>query len=187
MQVLILDTLASERKGLVMEEHRHFRLTKQIGEMQKREEEMIETLEETKSSLGEVKNKIWRLRNHQDDLIRKREERESERQSLEQLVATSGAQFVQVEHLIEEAEEAVAKLSEKINKLEMKTRKLETEAEIMQTQLMKQSFEMSELQQHMDKVQREKHLLEITLQEKKREFEEKVHGMMIEMKLQEVK
>ena len=187
IQVVILNNLVSERKGLVTEEVRHSKLTKQIGDMHKREEEMIETLEETKSSLEEVNNKIWRLKSRQEDLIRKREAREAQKQSLTKLISTSGAEFVQVKQLIEEAEEAVAKLSDKINKLEMKTRMLEREAVTMKTQLIQQSIETSELQLQMDEVKREKHFLEITLQGKKREFEEKVQEMMVEMKLQEVR
>lgn len=148
---------------------------------------MIETLEETKLSLGEVRNKIWRLQSRQEELIRKREEKEAQRRSLAQLDTTSGAEFVKVKCLIEEVEEAVIMLSGRIDKLERKTRMLENEAEKMRIQLTAQSDEVSELQQQIDVVKREKHSIEKTLKERKLEFEGKVQEMMDKMKLQEVR
>jgi len=182
-----LKTLAAQRGGLAANEVEYSEISQQLAHLQKKEKEVNQSLEDTKSSLGTVKDQIDGLKLQQQSLIKKREKKQSRKiWLLKQKALKSGEDLFQVEQLIEEIEESVTELSEKIDELEEKMKALEKETEQTKTQLLKQKREKDELQQKLAELEKQKDSLETTLEEDRGRFQTKLESMMSELRLQEV-
>ena len=77
-----VNALAYQRKRIATNDTKHCILDKQLTELKKREEKVIETLTEAKSSLKSVKDQIDKLKVEHESLVEKREREQSSRQRL---------------------------------------------------------------------------------------------------------
>ena len=148
----------------------------------------MESLEQTKLSLGSAKVKIDELKCEQQSLIEKREKRQSSKKWLIwQRSYTFGEDLIELNQKIKDTEEAVDELSQKIHKLEEMIMTHIKQAEQFKNEQLQSEKERKELKLKIDEIQKEKEDLDCKLKEDRRGFENEMQRMLTELKLSEVR
>ena len=148
----------------------------------------MESLEQTKLSLGSAKLKIDELKCEQQTLIEEREKKQSSKKWLIwQKSYTFGEDLVKLNQAIKDTEEAVDELSQKIDKLEETILTHNEQAEQFKNEQLLREKERKELKMKIDEIQKEKENLDCKLKEDRLKFENEMERMMAELKLSEVR
>ena len=148
----------------------------------------MESLEQTKSSLGSAKVKIDELKHKQQSLIETREKKQTSKKCLIwQKSYTFGEDLIKLNQVIKETEEAVDELSEKIDKLEETIMTHNKQAEQFKVEQLLREKERKELKMKIDEIQKEKENLDCKLKEDRLKFENEMQRMITELKLSEVR
>ena len=154
----------------------------QLDKLKKEESKVMESLEQTKSSLWSAKVKIDELKCEQQSLIEKREKKQSSKKWLIwQKSNTFGEDLNQV---IKDTEEAVDELSQKIDKLEETIMTHNKQAEQFKNE---QLLREKELKMKIDEIQMESENLDCKLKEDRLKFENEMQRMITELNLSEVR
>ena len=151
----------------------------------------MESLEQTKSSLGSAKVKIDELKCEQQSLIEKREKKQSSKKWLIwQKSYTFGEDLIKLNQVINDTEEAVDELSQKINKLEETIMTYNKQAEQFKNEQLLREEERRGLKMKIDEIQKEKENLDCKLKEDRLKFENEMQRLITdhehELKLSEV-
>ena len=159
----------------------------QLDKLKKEETKVMESLEQTKSSLGSAKVKIDELKCEQQALIEKREKKASSKTWLIwQKSYTFGEDLIKLNQVIKETEEAVDELSQKIDELEETIMTHNKQAEQFKNEQLLREKERKELKMKIDEIQKDKEDLDCQLKEDRRKFENEMQRILIKLKLSEV-
>ena len=176
------------RQGITIKDTKCSLFGDQLDELKKEETKVIESLEQTKSSLGSAKVKIDELKCEQQTLIEKREKKQSSKTWLIwQKSNTFGEDLIMLNQVIKDTEEAVDELSQKIDELEEAIMTHNKQAEQFKSEQLLREKERKELKIKIDEIQKDKEDLDSQLKEDRRKFENEMQRMLIELKLSEVR
>ena len=169
--------LADQRKEIVTIDARHSALEKQLTELKKMEEKVIEALKETKSSLELVKHQIEKLKLEHNGLIEKREKKQSSRK----FSMSREIDHAEVNELITDIGEVFADINNQIDEFEKKIKAQNKQIAEMEALLDQKDEERKQLEKEIDDVQKERELLALRLKEARGRFEEKMITLVIEV------
>ena len=160
----------------------------QLDELKKEENKVMESLEQTKSSLGSAKVKIDELKCERQSLIEKREKKQSSKKWLIwQKSNTFGEDLIKLNQVIKDTEEAVDELSQKIDKLEKTIMSHNKQVEQFKFEQQQSEEEIKKLKLKIDEIQKEREDFDCKLKEDRRKFENEMQKMLAELKLSEVR
>ena len=168
------------RKRIATNDAQYSALDEQLTELKEREEKVIKTLFETRSSLELVKDQIDKLRLEQESLIDKREKKQSSRQSLLGKKASMSREvnLAEVNGLIRGIDEVVTDISNQVNELEKNIRTQNEQVAQMKEQLLQKEEEKKQLESDMDEIKKERESLECTLENDIKIFGDMTLSMM---------
>ena len=183
-------TLAKMRQEIATKDTKSSSFSDQLDELKKEENKVMESLEQTKSSLGTAKVKIDELKCKQQGLIEKREKKQSSKKWLIWQKSNTfgfGEDLIKLNQVIEDTEEAVDELSQKIDKLEETIMSHNKQVEHFKFEQQQSEEEIKELKLKIDEIQKEKEDFDCQLKEDRRKFENEMQKMLTELKLSEVR
>ena len=176
-----VNALAYQRKRIATNDTKHCILDKQLTELKKREEKVIETLTEAKSSLKSVKDQIDKLKVEHESLVEKREREQSSRQRLieKRERMSEEVDFAEVNELIRGIEEIVVDINTQIDELEKKIRTQNEKVAEKQAQLLQKEEEKKQLESDMDEIKKKSESFKLLLKEDREKFADEMQKMII--------
>ena len=171
--------LVEIKQEIATKDTQHLSFSDQLDELKKKESIVIESLEQTKSSLGSARVKIDELKCEQQSLIEKREKKQSSKKWLIwQKSYTFGEDLIKLNQVINDTEEAVDELSQKINKLEETIMTYNKQAEQFKNEQLLREEERRGLKMKIDEIQKEKENLDCKLKEDRLKFENEMQRLI---------
>lgn len=180
--VASLHALANQSDEIAFKDTRNSDLNDKLGGLKEEEKRVNKTLQDVKLSLTSVQIPINELKNMQNILIKKRENKQSSmRWLLRQKSSKFGEELAQINQIINDIEETISELSTQIDGLEEKISAQNKQVKQMSAQLILKEKEKEQLKTEMDKILKEKTDFESELKEDRRLFESEMQRMMYEL------
>ena len=170
--------LADQRKEIAIIDAQHSALEKQLTELKKLEEKVIEALKEANSSLELVNHQTINneLKLEQKSLIEKGEKKQSSRKWITEKRASMSREIdlAEVNELITDIDKVVTGINNQIDELEKKIKAQNKQAAEMEALLVQKEEEKKQLDKKIHDVQKERELLALILKEAREIFEGKL-------------